>query len=247
MCDVRGIEERYQFLPGRRPTADRRKELDFQAGFWSSALSSGFKSRISLRAGPAGVGVRFGAINRRSRSPMFGSLRRPLWSKAGSRVASGRICRASDLDNPGFFDNAPNHAWFWGVLRFAAVAPQNSLEAIPGLGCKEAHFQRGTAQEVRHTWGEVFPPYPTEQPGWISTTKASGSSARSVRRTLRPGPSPPKQAIPSQPSYEPRFSAKSGYFERRQPNSGIGNVQSLFPKGIILAFWPRRAQAQLTS
>jgi hypothetical protein len=60
-----------------------------------------------------------------------------------------------DLDNFGFFDNAPNHAvGFWGVYATKSLPRKTSLEMYClGLDRKQATFERGTAQEVRHSLG----------------------------------------------------------------------------------------------
>ncbi|MGH9880711.1 MAG: alginate export family protein, partial [Pyrinomonadaceae bacterium] len=59
--------------------------------------------------------------------------------------------------NPGFFDDAPDHARaFWGVY---AVRPLKFLSEgnidfyYLGIDRKRAHFDQGTARETRHTLG----------------------------------------------------------------------------------------------
>src|SRR6202044_1840471 len=60
-----------------------------------------------------------------------------------------------DSDNFGFFDNAPNHAvGFWGVYATRPSPRNMSLHVYYlGLDRRQATFERGTAQEVRHSLG----------------------------------------------------------------------------------------------
>src|SRR5579859_5383615 len=60
-----------------------------------------------------------------------------------------------DLDKPGFFDNAPNHAvGFWGVYGVRPLPKGLTLDTYYlGLDRKTAAFNRGVAQEVRHSIG----------------------------------------------------------------------------------------------
>jgi hypothetical protein len=59
-----------------------------------------------------------------------------------------------DLDKPGFFDNAPNHAiGFWGVYGVLPLTKSITLDAYYlGLDRKAA-FNRSVAHEVRHSIG----------------------------------------------------------------------------------------------
>src|SRR5260370_37717311 len=58
-----------------------------------------------------------------------------------------------DEDNPGFFDNSPNHAvGFWGIYATRPL-PHNTLLDTYYLGVDRAQatFHRSTAQEVHHS------------------------------------------------------------------------------------------------
>ena len=74
-----------------------------------------------------------------------------------------------DMDKAGFFDNVPNHEiGFCGVYTTHPLSRTISLDAYYlGLNRKHAIFQRGAAQEVRHSVGaRVSRPIATERPGW---------------------------------------------------------------------------------
>ena len=92
--------------------------------------------------------------------------------KVMAKVNSWRIdgfAMRPDLDKPGFFDNAPNHqVGFWGIYATKPLSKKVSLETYYlGLDRKRATFQRGTAQELRHTFGaRLSRPIATEQSGW---------------------------------------------------------------------------------
>src|SRR6202040_215587 len=73
-----------------------------------------------------------------------------------------------DTDNFGFFNNEPNHAvGFWGVYATRPLPRKVFLDVYYlGLDRRQAAFQRGTAQEVRHTLGaRISRPIATERPG----------------------------------------------------------------------------------
>ena len=63
-----------------------------------------------------------------------------------------------DLDNSGFFDDAPNHAvGFWGVYGVRPLKRRLVLEMYYlGLDRQTGTFERGTGQEVRHRSVGVF-------------------------------------------------------------------------------------------
>ena len=222
-------------IGGPRPIDE--KKLDFQAGFLELGTSSGSNS-ISLRAGRQEleygsgrlIDVREGPNVRLSFDGFMVKSRLDAWQVDGFAVRP-------DLDNPGFFDNAPNHAvGFWGVYASRPLLPhKNSLEAYYlGLDRKEARFQRGTAQEVRHTLGARFSrPIATEQPGWdfdyeglwqFGTFGSANIEAWTVA-------SETGYRIPTIP-LKPRFSAKADISSGDNPNSRtLGTFNPLFPKG----------------
>jgi len=191
-------------LTGSAATADRRKE---------ARLSSRFSGARPLRR----VQIRsvcgrrqeleYGSgDNRRSRkAPMFGSASTALCQKPGSTggKVDGFAVRPDSTTQVSLTTHRITLLVFGACTLSRPLPHKNSLEAYYlGLDRKEKKriFQRGTAQEVRHNLGARFSrPIATEQPGWDFDYEGLWQFARSVRRTLRPGPSPPKQAIASQP------------------------------------------------
>jgi hypothetical protein len=221
-------------IGGPRPIDE--KKLDFQAGFLELGTSSGSNS-ISLRAGRQEleygsgrlIDVREGPNVRLSFDGFMVKSRLDAWQVDGFAVRP-------DLDNPGFFDNAPNHAvGFWGVYASRPFPRKNSLEAYYlGLDRKEARFQRGTAQEVRHTLGARFSrPIATEKAGWDFDYEAlwqfgTFGSANIEAWTVA---SETGYRIPTIP-LKSRFSAKADISSGDNPNSRtLGTFNPLFPRG----------------
>jgi hypothetical protein len=221
-------------IGGPRPIDE--KKLDFQAGFLELGTSSGSNS-IRLRVGRQEleygsgrlIDVREGPNVRLSFDGFVVKSRLDAWQVDGFAVRP-------DLDNPGFFDNAPNHAvGFWGVYASRPLPHKNSLEVYYlGLDRKEARFQRGAAQEVRHTLGARFSrPIASEQPGWdfdyeglwqFGTFGSANIEAWTVA-------SETGYRIPTIP-LKPRFSAKADISSGDNPNSRtLGTFNPLFPKG----------------
>jgi hypothetical protein len=143
-----------------------------------------------------------------------------------------------DLDKPGFFDNSPDHqVAFWGIYASRPLSKGVSLDAYYlGLDRKRATFQRGTAEELRHTFGaRLSRPIATERPGldfdyeglWqFGTFGAADIRAWTVASET--GYRVPTVVL------KPRFSAKadisSGDHPKSDPNT-LGTFNALFPKG----------------
>ena len=219
---------------GPRPIDE--KKLDFQAGFLELGTSSGSNS-ISLRAGRheleygAGrlIDVREGPNVRLSFDGFM------LKSKLGGWQIDGFAVRP-DLDNPGFFDNAPNHAvGFWGAYATRALSRNTSLDLYYlGLDRKEATFERGTAQEVRHSLGgRISRPIATERPGWDFDDEALWQFGSFGSHNLE------AWTVATDTGYrftnlllKPRLSAKADISSGDHPNSGtLATFNPLFPKG----------------
>jgi hypothetical protein len=145
------------------------KKLDFQAAFLELGTTAGENSanllvgRQELEYGSGRlIDVREGPNVRLS----FDGFR--LKTKLHSWQIDGLAVRP-DLDNPGFFDNAPNHAvGFWGVYATRPTTGGTTLDLYYlGLDRAQAAFERGTAREVRHSLdGRFSRPIATEHPGW---------------------------------------------------------------------------------
>ena len=221
-------------IGGPRPIDE--KKLDFQAGFLELGTSSGSNS-ISLRVGRQEleygsgrlIDVREGPNVRLSFDGLMVKSKLRAWQIDGFAVRP-------DLDKPGFFDNAPNHAiGFWGVYASRPLPRKNSLELYYlGLDRQQATFERGTAQEVRHSLGGRFSrPIATEKAGWDFDDEGvwqfgTFGSANIEAWTVA---SETGYRIPTIP-FKPRFSAKADISSGDNPNSKtLSTFNPLFPKG----------------
>jgi hypothetical protein len=221
-------------IGGPRPIDE--KKLDFQVGFVELGTSKGensFRLRIGRQELEYGSGrlidVREGPNVRLSFDGFMVKCKIDSWQLDGFVVRP-------DLDNPGFFDNAPNHAvGFWGVYATRTLPHQTSLDLYYlGLSRKQATFQRGTAQEVRHTLGARFSrPIATERPGWDFDDEGLWQFGSFGSADIRAWTfaSETGYRIPTVP-LKPRFSVKADISSGDDPNSNtLGTFNPLFPKG----------------
>jgi hypothetical protein len=219
---------------GPRPIDE--KKLDFQAGFLELGTSSGSNS-ISLRVGRQEleygsgrlIDVREGPNVRLSFDGIILKSKLHAWQIDGFAVRP-------DLDNPGFFDNAPNHAvGFWGVYASRVLPRKNSLDVYYlGLDRKQATFERGSAQEVRHSLGaRLSRPIATEKADWDFDYEAlwQFGTFGSANIEAWTAASETGYRMPRMP-LKPRFSAKADISSGDNPNSKtLGTFNPLFPKG----------------
>ena len=221
-------------IGGPRPIDE--KKLDFQSGFLQIGTDEGQRF-INLRVGRQELEYGSGRLIDIREGPnvrlSFDGFM--IKSKLGQWLVDGFAMRP-DLDKPGFFDNAPNHqVGFWGVYATRSLAKRTSLELYYlGLDRKEAAFQRGTAQEVRHSLGgRISRPIATERSGWDFDDEAlwqfgTFGSANIEAWTVA---SETGYRIPTIP-LKPRFSAKADISSGDHPNSNtLGTFNPLFPKG----------------
>jgi len=221
-------------IGGPRPIDE--KKLDFQAGFLELGTSKGANS-VALRVGRQEleygsgrlIDVREGPNVRLSFDGFMVKSKIDSWQIDGFAVRP-------DLDNPGFFDNAPNHAvGFWGVYATRPSPRTMSLDVYYlGLDRKQAAFQRGTAQEVRHSLGaRISRPVATERSGldfdyeglWQFGTFGTGN-IRAWTVASETGYRFPTVRL------KPRFSAKADISSGDNPSSKtLGTFNPLFPKG----------------
>jgi hypothetical protein len=151
---------------GPRPIDEKR--LDFEATFlevgnthkknWAvlrigrQELNYGSGRLVSVREGP-NVRQSFDGVKIRSKVD-------------GWNVDAWAV--RPDLDRPGFFDNAPDHTTaFWGVYATRPLRRSVGYDLYYlGLDRKNATFERGTADELRHTVGaRLWRPIATQEPG----------------------------------------------------------------------------------
>lgn len=221
-------------IGGPRPIDE--KKLDFQAGFLEVGTSEGTNS-VAFRAGRQEleygsgrlIDVREGPNVRLSFDGFMVKSKIDSWHIDGFAVRP-------DLDNPGFFDNAPNHAvGFWGVYAARPLPRKTSLEMYYlGLDRKQATFERGTAQEVRHTLGaRISRPVATERPGWDFDYEGLWQFGTFGSANIQ------AWTVASEAGYrfptvrlKPRFSAKADISSGDHPSSNtLGTFNPLFPKG----------------
>ncbi len=219
---------------GPRPIDE--KKLDFQAGFLEVGTSAGANS-VALRIGRQELEYGSGRLLDVREGPnvrlSFDGFM--VKSKIGSWQIDGFAMRP-DLDNFGFFDNAPNHAvGFWGVYATKSLPRKTSLEMYYlGLDRKQATFERGTAQEVRHSLGARFSgAIATDRPAWDFDYEALWQFGTFGSGNIR------AWTVASETGYrfptmrlKPRFSAKADISSGDHPNSNtLGTFNPLFPKG----------------
>jgi Alginate export len=219
---------------GPRPIDE--KKLDFQAAFLQVGTGEG-PNFIELRVGRQELEYGSGRLIDVREGPNVrlsfdGFL---VKSKVNEWLVDGFAMRP-DLDKPGFFDNAPNHqVGFWGVYATHFLSRKTSLELYYlGLDRREASFERGTAQEVRHSLGARFSrPIATEKAGWDFDDEAlwqfgTFGSANIEAWTVA---TETGYRIPTIP-LKPRFSIKADISSGDNPNSKtLGTFNPLFPKG----------------
>jgi hypothetical protein len=221
-------------IGGPRPIDE--KKLDFQAAFLEVG-TSGSKDSIKLRVGRQELEYGSGRLIDVREGPnvrlSFDGFM--VKSKINSWAVDGFAVRP-DLDNPGFFDNAPNHqVGFWGVYGTRPLSRKIVLDLYYlGLDRKQATFERGTAQEVRHSLGaRISRPIATEQPGWDFDYEGLWQFGTFGSDNIR------AWTIASETGYrfptvplKPRFSTKADISSGDNPSSNtLGTFNPLFPKG----------------
>jgi len=219
---------------GPRPIDE--KKLDFQAAFLQLSASAG-RSHFDFRVGRQELEYGSGRLIDVREGPNVrlsfdGFL---LRDKINSWQVDGLAMRP-DEDNPGFFDNAPEHGvGFWGVYATRPVPHKNFLEFYYlGLDRKDATFQRGTAHELRHSLGARFSrPVATQHSGWDFDDEAlwqfgsfGSANIRAWTVATETGYRLPAVAL------KPRFSMKADISSGDHPASNtLGTFNPLFPKG----------------
>ncbi len=220
-------------VPGPRPIDE--KKFDFQAGFlelgtatcnWTKVqagrleLEYGSGRLIDIREGP-NVRVSFDGFRVKSKIN--------AWQIDGFAVRP-------DVDNFGFFDNEPNsQIGFWGVYATRSPSESVSLDTYYlGLSRKNAMYQRGTAQELRHSvGGRLSRPIATERSGWDFDYEALWQFGTFGSANIRAWTvaSETGYRFPTR-SLKPRISTKADISTGDHPGTNIlGTFYALFPKG----------------
>jgi hypothetical protein len=158
-----------------------------------------------------------------------------LKSKIDSWQVDGFAVRP-DQDNPGFFNNAPNHqVGFWGVYATRLSHNKSSLDLYYlGLDRKNATFERGTDHEVRHSIGaRISRPMATTRAGWDFDDEAIWQFGTFGTANIRAWTAGTETGyrFPNAP-LKPRLSAKADISSGDHPGSNtLGTFDPLFPKG----------------
>ena len=199
-------------------TGDERNWIKFRAGRHEMEYGSG--RLIDVREGP-NVRLSFDGFK--------------VMAGVGSWQIDGFAMRP-DLDKPGFFDNAPNHAvGFWGVYSVRPLTKTITLDAYYlGLDRKTATFDRGVGHEVRHSIGaRLCRPIAERKSGWDFDDEALWQFGTFGSANIR------AWTVASETGYrfpmvplKPRFSAKADISSGDDPRTNaLGTFSPLFPKG----------------
>ena len=219
---------------GPRPIDEKR--LDFQAAFLEVGTTFG-KNLINVRVGRQELEYGSGRLIDVREGPnvrlSFDGFM--VKSKIASWLTDGFALRP-DEDNPGFFDNSPDHTTgFWGIYATRPLRDKASLDLYYlGLDRKDAAFQRGTAQEVRHSLGaRISRPIASDKPAWdfdyeglwqFGTFGSANIEAWTI--ATETGYRIPTILL------KPRFSAKADISSGDHPSTNtLGTFNPLFPKG----------------
>jgi hypothetical protein len=219
---------------GPRPIDEKR--LDFQVAFFEVGAGDE-RNWVKLRAGRQEMEYGSGRLIDVREGPNV------RLSFDGFKVKTGvgpwqidGFALRPDLDRPGFFDNAPNHAvGFWGVYGARPLKKNVTLDTYYlGLDRKTAAFNRGVAQEVRHSIGaRLSHPIAQTKPGWDFDYEAVWQFGNFGSANIR------AWTIASETGYtfptvplKPRFSARADISSGDDPRTNtLGTFNPLFPKG----------------
>jgi len=208
-------------IGGPRPIDE--KKLDFQAAFFEVGSSEG-SNWINFRVGRQEMHYGSGRLIDCREGPnvrlSFDGFM--VKSKINSWKIDGFALRP-DVDNFGFFNNVPDHTvGFWGVYATRPAPQKVSVDVYYlGLDRKQATFERGTAQEVRHSLGaRISRPIAKDKPGWDFNYEALWQFGTFGSDNIR------AWSIASETSYgfptvrlKPRFIARADISSGDNPNS----------------------------
>lgn len=219
---------------GPRPIDEKR--LDFEAAFLD-ICTGGEQNWIAFRAGRQElnygsgrlVSVRDGPNVRQS----FDGFK--IMSKAGPWHIDGFAVRP-DFDNFGYFDNAPDsQTTFWGIYSTRPLRHGISLDLYYlGIARKQATYNRGTANELRHTFGaRLWRPVEQKVRGWDFDYEGIWQFGRFGSENIR------AWSIASETGYrlptlplKPRFSLRADTSSGDGPSTTtLGTFFPLFPVG----------------
>jgi len=219
---------------GPRPIDEKR--LDFQSGFlqvggetsWGSVNVRAGRQELEYGSGRL-VDVREGPNVRLSFDGFLVRTKTHEWQVDG-------FAMRPDEDNPGFFDNAPDHkVGFWGTYATGPIPDKMLLDLYYlGQDRRDGAFERGTAHEIRHSLGvRVSRPVVSEHPGWDFDDEALWQFGRFGEENIRAWTVATETGyrIPTIP-LKPRFSAKADISSGDHPATNtLRTFNPLYPKG----------------
>jgi hypothetical protein len=158
-----------EFFRQGEPRPIDEKKFDFEAAFLE--LGTSFRRNwIVLKMGRQELNYGSGRLLSVREGPnvrqSFDGFK--IRSRVGAWNIDGFAVRP-DLDKPGFFSNAPDHATaFWGLYATRLLTRHVSLDAYYlGIDRKQFTYDRGTAQELRQSVGaRLWRPVAKESPAW---------------------------------------------------------------------------------
>src|SRR5258706_1328054 len=221
-------------IGGPRPIDE--KKLDFQTAFLEAG-DGGERKCANVGAGGNGRGFGSGRLIDVGEGPQV------RLSFDGFKVKTGigpwqidGFAVRPDLDKPGFFDNAPNHAvGLWGVYAVRPLTRNITLDTYYlGLDRKTAAFDRGLGHEVRHSIGaRLSRPVAQTKPGWDFDYEAvwqfgtfGSANVRAWTMASETGYTLPTILLKT------RFSAKADISSGDDPRTNtLRTFNPLFPKG----------------
>lgn len=221
-------------IGGPRPIDE--KKLDFQAAFFEVRAGED-RHWIKFRVGRQEMEYGSGRLIDVREGPNV------RLSFDGFKVKSGigpwqidYFALRPDLDKPGFFDNAPNHAvGFWGIYGVRPLKKNLTLDTYYlGLDRKAAAYNRGVGHEMRHSIGaRLCLPVADSKPGWDFDDEALLQLGSFGTANIR------AWTVASETGYrlttvplKPRFSVKADISSGDDPRTNtLGTFNPLFPKG----------------
>ena len=219
---------------GPRPIDE--KKLDFEKGFLD-VCAGGEQNWITFRAGRQELNYGSGRLVSVRQGPnvrqSFDGFK--VLSKTGTWNIDAWAVRP-DLDNFGFFDNAPDHKTaFWGLYSTRPVRRGISMDLYYlGIARKQATYNRGTANELRHTLGaRLWRPIAEKRPGldfdYEGVWQFGSFGSANIRAWTFA--SETGYSVPTLP-LKPRFSLKADISSGDNPATNtLGTFFSLFPIG----------------
>lgn len=219
---------------GPRPIDQKR--LDFQSGFleiggetsWGLVHVRVGRQELEYGSGRI-VDVREGPNVRLSFDGFLARTKIHAWQVDG-------FAARPDEDKQGFFDNAPDHAvGFWGAYATGPLPDKMQLDLYYlGQDRKNAAFERGTANEVRHSLGvRASKSVASQHPDWDFDDEAlwQFGSFGAVNIRAWTVATETGYRIPTIP-LKPRFSAKADISSGDHPATNtLGTFNPLYPKG----------------